>query len=166
MTYPVGAWNPQLMSFCIFVKRESAVYRVERKQGRLEAFFSAELGNVDIFCEDLKKTMNTERLGESIFVTQLLVREALNNAVIHGCKGKSEKRVDCAVEWDGGFLTVHVEDEGKGFDWLERAPKPADTEADSGRGLSIMKEYAEEVVFNGKGNGLSLRISLPTGRKG
>ncbi len=137
------------------------MYQVERGKNLLRALFSAELSNVDIFCEDLKEMMVSGNMGESLFVTQLLLREALNNAVIHGCENNSRKRVESVVEWNDAFILVTVADDGSGFDWNKTCMKGSDAECDSGRGLPIMKQYARDVSFNEKGNRLSLKIAMP-----
>jgi serine/threonine-protein kinase RsbW len=141
------------------------VYQIDRKEDRLKTVFSAELCNVDAFCEDLKRMMADKRLNELVFTTQLLLREALNNAVIHGCGYGSGKLIECVIELGGDYVTAQVMDEGEGFDWAKTGLKKTDVGADSGRGLPIMKEYADEVLFNEKGNGLKLKIRKPIRRE-
>ena len=86
------------------------------------------------------------------FSAELLLREALTNAVVHGCCGDSSKRVRCVLRLRNGLLTIAVRDPGAGFDWrAKRAPGEPGLSA-SGRGLEILKHYALRVRFNRKGN--------------
>jgi len=83
------------------------------------------------------------------------IRESVTNAVRHGNKLDSEKRVLICFEVDGGELRVSVEDEGEGFD-LEDIPDPLAEEnllRTSGRGIFFMKNFMDEVTYDFKPNG-------------
>src|ERR1700688_1584430 len=51
------------------------------------------------------------------FEIEMALREALANAILHGCKGDPAKKVECSVtgDRDEGILIV-VRDPGSGFD--------------------------------------------------
>ena len=51
------------------------------------------------------------------FAAELLLREALTNAVVHGCHAESGKQVRCSMRLKGRRLLIVVDDDGDGFDW-------------------------------------------------
>lgn len=92
----------------------------------------------------------------AMFGAELLLREALTNAVEHGCQCQPAKQVHCTVRLRGRRLTIAVTDEGNGFDWRASWNRKAKSQAQSGRGLEIMREYATMVRFNNKGNSVTI----------
>lgn len=123
--------------------------------------FSATLENVDAACNEVNKMVIDRGARESVFAIELLMREALNNAVLHGSRQDPAKTVECAVRFDQDHLVIQVHDEGDGFGWRSAIQETMATGSVSGRGLPIMKAYAAEVSFNEKGNELLLKVSLP-----
>ena len=78
------------------------------------------------------------------------IRESVTNAVRHGNKLDSEKRVVICFEVGKGELSVSVEDEGEGFDPGE-IPDPLAEEnllRASGRGIFFMKNFMDEVTYD------------------
>jgi anti-sigma regulatory factor (Ser/Thr protein kinase) len=86
------------------------------------------------------------------FEAELLVREALTNAVLHGCGADPRKQVRCWLRLRGKRLLITVADEGVGFDWRAARAKSARASDCSGRGLEILYRYADQVRFNERGN--------------
>jgi serine/threonine-protein kinase RsbW len=81
---------------------------------------------------------------------ELALREALNNAVVHGNRLDARKlvhiRVHCRV---GKGISLIVSDQGQGFD-ARTIPDPLaleNLEAEHGRGIHIMKLAMDEVSF-------------------
>ena len=77
------------------------------------------------------------------FEIEMALREALANAVLHGCKGDPALKVECSVTGDReqGILIV-VRDPGSGFD---PASIPSPTEdsnlhSDHGRGILLINQ--------------------------
>jgi anti-sigma regulatory factor (Ser/Thr protein kinase) len=81
-----------------------------------------------------------------------LLREALTNAVVHGCRSDPSRIVECAVRLRARSLTIAVVDDGDGFDWRSALRREAGTESCSGRGFEIFRKYATRFRFNGAGN--------------
>ncbi len=79
----------------------------------------------------------------------IAVRESLVNAVAHGNRYNSRKKVHFRV-WTGPRgLTVEIEDQGKGFD-PDGVPDPLDDEnmmRHSGRGLLMIRAYMDELHY-------------------
>jgi serine/threonine-protein kinase RsbW len=86
------------------------------------------------------------------FAAELLLREALTNAVVHGCQADPRRQVRCVLRLKGRRLLIAVEDDGDGFDWRAARGNVADLPECSGRGMEILHKYANHVRFNGRGN--------------
>ncbi|MEO8658915.1 MAG: ATP-binding protein [Bryobacteraceae bacterium] len=90
------------------------------------------------------------------FCIELLVREAVTNAVVHGCNGTESGTVLCVVRRQQGRLFIWVEDNGPGFDWRARGSRSSDPAIPGGRGIEIFEKFATRHRFNAKGNGVAL----------
>jgi serine/threonine-protein kinase RsbW len=93
---------------------------------------------------------------EGCFAAELLVREALTNAVRHGCHNDSSKRIRCCMRLKGGRLLITVEDYGCGFDWRAAWSNKAALPDCSGRGIEILRKYASRVRYNDRGNAVTI----------
>jgi anti-sigma regulatory factor (Ser/Thr protein kinase) len=90
------------------------------------------------------------------FAAELLVREALTNAVVHGCHSDPVKQVRCALRLKRGYLLIAVEDDGEGFDWRAAWGHLADLSDCSGRGIEILRSYATRVRYSDRGNAVMI----------
>jgi serine/threonine-protein kinase RsbW len=91
---------------------------------------------------------------------QLALREALNNAVVHGNGMDAHKlvHVRCQCELGTG-VSIIVADQGQGFD-PSAVPDPLAVEnrlAEDGRGIQIMKSTMDEVFFERGGAEVHMR---------
>lgn len=92
----------------------------------------------------------------------LAVSEAATNAIVHGNKLDESKNAEVAAYLDNGKLTFITTDEGDGFK-PDELPDPVAEENlfnTSGRGVFLMKEYADEVYFEDDGRKLTLSFNL------
>ncbi|MBO6525332.1 MAG: ATP-binding protein [Balneolaceae bacterium] len=93
----------------------------------------------------------------------LTVSEAATNGIVHGNQLDASKKVVLTAESDGKKLIFTSKDEGPGFE-PEEVPDPLAEEnllKPSGRGVFLMKEYADEVEYQENGTKLVLRFKLP-----
>ena len=90
------------------------------------------------------------------FAAELLAREALTNAVVHGCHTDPLKHVLCVLRLRGRRLTIAVRDEGEGFDWRAAWDRHGGLFASSGRGIEILRKFAIRVRYNEKGNAVTM----------
>jgi len=91
---------------------------------------------------------------------EVALREALENAIVHGNGEDSRKHVwvRCRCTTDGEVL-ITVRDEGQGFD-SHTAPNPIAPEnrlRKSGRGIYLMKTLMDEVHFEQRGAVVHMR---------
>ncbi len=94
---------------------------------------------------------------------ELVVGEAINNAIIHGNKGDVSKMVAINAEVStDNILTVTVQDEGDGFDYNRIADPtlPENIENPTGRGVFLMKQLADLVIFSNNGNTIEMQFKL------
>lgn len=98
-------------------------------------------------------------LSEEVYGNMMIcVTEAVNNAIKHGNKNDPEKNVTVNVKKTDEAIKVQVSDEGKGFDPSE-LPDPLASEnllKNSGRGVFIMKEMADETNYLDNGSTIEL----------
>jgi anti-sigma regulatory factor (Ser/Thr protein kinase) len=93
---------------------------------------------------------------KSAFAEELLLREALTNAAVHGNRGVSDRYVHCVVRRKPGRLVIAVWDDGSGFSWRDVLGSSAAPSVPGGRGIAIYQHYATSVRFSSRGNGLTL----------
>ncbi len=121
--------------------------------------------------DDLEATL--VRLGkrtgldsDSAHFLGVALREALTNAIRHGNGCAPERPVQVCIVLEGGCLSVTVRDWGPGFD-ADSLPDPAAPEnrcRGCGRGIFLMRQFADEVVFQrpaGGGQSVELRKRVP-----
>ena len=86
---------------------------------------------------------------------RLVFSELLYNAVIHGNKEDSNKRVHVQVKAEGGRIWATVQDEGPGFNY-QQVIDYADTDAalfdGHGRGIVLVSALTDNLSFNETGN--------------
>jgi serine/threonine-protein kinase RsbW len=90
------------------------------------------------------------------FAAELLLREALTNAVVHGCHTDPDKQVRCSLRLKAGRLLIAVHDDGDGFDWRAARVREAAFPDFSGRGIGILRKYATRVRYNARGNAVAI----------
>jgi serine/threonine-protein kinase RsbW len=121
----------------------------------IDAWVPSEISAVSPLVERLMRLIEGSHCitGEEPAV-ELALREALNNAVVHGNRLDAHKlvhvRCRCKV---GEGISLIVSDQGQGFD-PRTIPDPLtveNLEADHGRGIHIMKLVMDEVSFEQRG---------------
>jgi len=94
------------------------------------------------------------------FDVELALREALENAVVHGNQENPERkvRIRCRCQ-SGNEISIVVTDQGKGFDFetILRNGITSDPDSEHGRGLQLMKAYMDDVRFDRGGSEVHLR---------
>ncbi len=125
--------------------------------------FSSTLENIDRTCDEVTGFLKQgfKEMAEHFFAINLVMREALTNAVRHGNGLDPGKRVTFLLEIDPHrSIRMVVEDQGDGFDWQRARQRPPNDDDDHGRGLVIMTAYFSSCGYNRKGNRLILEKKL------
>jgi len=122
----------------------------------LEAWMPSETGAISPTVEQLMRLIEPWRciVGDE-FAVELALREALNNAVIHGNGMDPKKLVEirCRCERGKGVWLI-VRDQGRGFD-PSTVPNPLTPQglvAEHGRGIYLIKLLMDEVSFKRGGS--------------
>ncbi len=117
---------------------------------------------VERFIDDLRSEFN---IGDEVYGNVLIsLTEAANNAIIHGnkCDEKKEVTIDYGVDARGKNLTFIIKDQGPGFDYnnLPDPTAPENLEKTSGRGVFLMMQLADMVVFSDNGATVEMSFRL------
>lgn len=96
-------------------------------------------------------------------LVEVVINEAVNNAIKHGRNKKVMVRLKIQKN---GLLVIRVKDRGKGFAVDETIQKVNETNRmkeinysalkESGRGLFIIQQVMDKVIYNEKGNDVLL----------
>jgi serine/threonine-protein kinase RsbW len=115
---------------------------------------------VERLCADVRRRLKPQASPADWYGVELLLREALTNAVLHGGGPEAGRRVRCEVRVGPRKAWLAVADEGPGFDWRAALRAVTAETATSGRGLKIYELYADRVSFNETGNRIVLERRL------
>ncbi|HKM94200.1 MAG TPA: ATP-binding protein [Prolixibacteraceae bacterium] len=111
---------------------------------------------VELFLSQIFKELQFSRkIYCKIYLSTI---EAVNNAILHGNNNVPTKNVDISFNNLKTKFSVIIKDEGNGFDYynVSDPTKPLNLKKESGRGIFIMKQYADKVTFNESGNCVNL----------
>ena len=109
---------------------------------------------IDEICETLD--VNEEYYGNIL----ISMTEAVNNAMVHGNKLDSQKKVLVTVKTDDTSIHFTISDEGPGFDYdnLPDPTAPENIEKPNGRGVFLMKNLADACNFEENGRVVELEF--------
>ncbi len=102
----------------------------------------------------LKKSLKINE--DDLFKIEISMREAVNNAIIHGNKNNSQKRVFVKFEWNKKHVVIHVKDENPNkidFIKIKGKIKKNNILSFQGRGILIMENYMDKIEFLYSKNG-------------
>jgi serine/threonine-protein kinase RsbW len=114
------------------------------------------ISDVENLIEQVCQKLN---IDDDIYGNILIsVTEAFNNAVLHGNKSDISLQVLIDVKSDEAMLFFTVTDSGKGFDYLSLPDPtaPENIERECGRGIFLIRNLADSVDFNDKGNSIKI----------
>jgi serine/threonine-protein kinase RsbW len=147
------------------MSRKSNVPCVELEPDRLEPRLNLEVrGDVEAISPAVEQVLGLiGRMGCAAgkeFEVETAVREALANAIRHGCQRDPDKKVQVCVACDDarGMLII-VRDPGPGFD-PSGIPSPVQGEnlfSQGGRGILLINELMDDVSFEKGGTEIRMR---------
>ena len=89
----------------------------------------------------------------------LAVREAVANAVLHGNRCDSKKKVHLKAAVQQGVLEIWIQDEGEGFDFLcVDTSFPEEPRSVRQRGYVLICRVATSLEFNERGNRVTVLV--------
>jgi serine/threonine-protein kinase RsbW len=97
---------------------------------------------------------------DKYFAIQTSLLEAVHNAIKHGNKDCSTKKIRIEVDAYKSNVNITVEDEGEGFD-PDSVPDPTTEERrflEHGRGVFLIKNLCDSFDIAGRGNIVKLQI--------
>lgn len=136
---------------------------------RVEITISSRFENIElvqVIAEHLCENAGVDEDGSHWI--GMAVREAVANAIKHGNKLDSKKKVFATFELAGSDLEITVSDEGEGFD-PEKVSDPLNPQnlmKTSGRGIFYMKTFMDRVSYSftpGGGTSLVMTKNLARG---
>jgi serine/threonine-protein kinase RsbW len=128
--------------------------------------YPATLKNLEQVCASVVQVLEKYDLHhKDRFAIELLLREALNNAVLHGCHQNPHLFFSCSLTISAPTVTIEVCDEGNGFDWRRLTTSTPMNSKISGRGLYIYTIYASTIRFNDSGNCVTMTRICTQGEK-
>jgi serine/threonine-protein kinase RsbW len=122
----------------------------------LRAELPATHDGLERFCAEFRLWLAGSCPSLDQFAAELLLREALTNCVVHACSEDPSKRITCVVRAKPGRLLIAVRDSGPGFDWRAVWNASANIFDTHGRGIEMLRIYANAVRFNESGNSMTL----------
>jgi len=118
------------------------------------------LSVVERMIEDVR---DNYQVSEDTFGNMLVaLTEAVTNAMYHGNKSDPEKKIRIQYGCVHNTLTFTIADEGKGFDFynLPDPTAPENLEKECGRGIFLMKNLADQLIFSDGGRVVELNFKL------
>jgi len=126
-----------------------------------QATIPAHVTSISPIVEQLMKLAErTECFAGKEMEIETALREALANAVVHGCKNDERKTVQLSIACDEDFeVQIVVRNPGSGFD-PDLVPDPTDTQhiyQSHGRGLYLINQLMDEVHYERGGTQIRMR---------
>jgi len=92
------------------------------------------------------------------FRLQVVLSEALANAILRGNREALDKWVDVRAELRADVIRLYVTDEGPGFDpsTIPEVILPDQIDEAGGRGLYLIRKLVDAVQFNEQGNSICM----------
>jgi serine/threonine-protein kinase RsbW len=118
------------------------------------------LADLEQFVDNITEQAGLDEDTASRF--QLVMSEACTNAIMHGNKMDETKNVFIESLISDRKIIVTVKDQGKGFN-PDSVPDPLATDnllKTSGRGVYLIRQYADDVKYSSRGNVLTFSINF------
>jgi serine/threonine-protein kinase RsbW len=129
---------------------------------RIEITISSRFENIElvqVIAEHLCENAGLDEDGSHWI--GMAVREAVANAIKHGNKLDTRKKVNATFELRGFDLEIRISDEGEGFD-PEKVSDPLNPQnlmKTSGRGIFYMKTFMDQIQYSFQAGGTSLLMT-------
>lgn len=126
-------------------------------------FIPSEIQNLRLVEKAIDEISFELDLSDEVYGNILVATmEATNNAIVHGNKADPEKNVKINILHEGMELTIHIEDQGLGFDFknVPDPTAPENLEKINGRGIFLMERLSDEISYLEDGRIVQLKFKL------
>ena len=118
------------------------------------------ISEVEPFVEKIKDELN---IGDEVYGNILItLTEAVNNSILHGNQGDENLEVEINCTGTDKLVSFVITDHGTGFDY-NNLPDPTDPEnlhKLTGRGVFLMKQLSDLLIFSNSGSKVELQFKL------
>ncbi len=118
------------------------------------------IARVETFVESL---VDKYHISPDIYGNILIsLTEAVTNAIIHGNDNDASKRVFVKLKKKKDKIAFQISDEGRGFnfDGLPDPTAPENLLKLGGRGVFLMKQLSDDVVFSENGSTVEIQFNI------
>lgn len=134
---------------------------ITKTKEHLHITLPATLDDIDRVLPGIMHFLKERSVRTNFFILSYIIREGLNNAVIHGSQKDANKTITFDLQLAEDSLDICIEDEGEGFNWQPLLKKRlVCPKRDHGRGIFCMSKLHFQTTYNGKGNILYLHKDL------
>ena len=115
---------------------------------------------VESFVEEIKDEFS---ISNEVFGNMLVaLTEAVNNAIMHGNSADESKLVNVNMEKTDNIIKFYIKDSGDGFDYnsIPDPTAPENIEKETGRGVFLMKNLSDLVVFSDNGSTVEIQFKV------
>lgn len=129
-------------------------YQENRRRKKLAV--SSQLSNIHSAASELATFIAHSHLDKDEL--QLVISEAIANAMVHGNKRDPRKKVIATACVEPRKVVLKIADQGNGFDY-DKVPDPVQEEnlhKGHGRGLFLIRHFTDKVQFNRRGNEITM----------
>jgi len=123
----------------------------------------SEIGNLSLVEKAIDELSIELDLSDEVYGNVLVATmEATNNAIIHGNNSDPDKQVKIEILFEQKELKVHIEDQGRGFDYstVPDPTAPENLEKINGRGIFLMERLSDEIVYLEDGRIVVLKLRI------
>ena len=123
----------------------------------------SEIGNLSLVEKAIDELSLELDLSDEVYGNVLVATmEATNNAIIHGNNSDPDKQVKIEILFEQKELKVHIEDQGRGFDYstVPDPTAPENLEKINGRGIFLMERLSDEIVYLEDGRIVVLKFRI------
>lgn len=123
----------------------------------------ADLGNLRLVEKAIDELSMELDLSDEVYGNVLVATmEATNNAIIHGNNSDPSKMVRIEIMMEQKELKVHIEDQGRGFDYsaVPDPTAPENLEKINGRGIFLMERLSDEILYLENGRIVVLKFRI------
>jgi serine/threonine-protein kinase RsbW len=116
----------------------------------------------------LEKVVSSEGLSRKVFNRVFLgIDEILLNSIIHGNAMDISKIVRIKIQLTADLVKIVVSDEGNGFaiEQIESPTSAQNIKKENGRGIFLVRQTADEVLFMEEGRSVALTYKIANGNQ-